>query len=178
MKYSIYILILILTGCTFNHNIPIANLEFTGIEKIPNQEFGCILHFSSDVELINNLQKYHTGIRLDCLFNNKQKIDEEDIIRNKQYELVSVGGAQIDTTVEKKLDRFNYVIDVFFYENRTSGSHTDMLNKEQIIELLNKQTTCINCVVNAVSYFTFRKPYISNTMCLPTSEILKVINDQ
>ncbi|WP_422090776.1 hypothetical protein [Tenacibaculum ovolyticum] len=180
MKYKKYIIfisiILLIFYCrhqVLNHDIPIANIEFVKIEKDNKVEGYYDLFFTSDIELIKNLEKKHTGARVDCFFKNK-KINKRYYIDYKGCLLSSVGN------LKSKTSKYNYVINTFFkregYDNISSNLYDEeKLALKRVSNLLNKEPNCISCVVTSVGYMGMPKRYISNTMYIPKENIKKIM---
>ncbi|WP_157578239.1 hypothetical protein, partial [Tenacibaculum ovolyticum] len=174
MKYKKYIIFISIISLIFycrhqviNHNIPIANIEFVKIEKNKEHENSFFLYFSSDIELIQNLDKEHIGARVDCFFKNK-KINENDYIDYKGYFLSSVG----DLKLKSKTTKYNYAIKTFFKREGYDNISSNLYDEEKLVlkgvsNLLNKEPKCISCVANSIAYMNIPKRYISNTMYIP-----------
>ena len=166
--------IFILSACS--HNIPIANIEFTKIENNPKNKNSYLLYFSSDVELIDNLLDEHTGVLLRCLFKDRI-INEDDFTKYDKYLLRSSRDMMLITEPSLSDSLYYYSIVIRFVKSDNNGS-TDFLNKKDIPEitkLLNQKPNCLSCAVSAVAYMNITKRYVSHTMCLPKSEINKVM---
>ncbi|WP_435254390.1 hypothetical protein [Tenacibaculum sp. A30] len=174
MKNILIILISILFfSC--NHDIPIANIQFIKIEKNDKYENSFFLYFKSDVELIENLQKEHLGARVDCFFKN-ERVNKRDYADYKGFILSSVG----DLELISKKDKYTYKIKTFFEQEGIEKYSNNPIKQGEIIlkklqEDIDKQTECANCAVTAVTFMNTTKRYISNTMCLPKTEIKKVL---
>ncbi len=161
--------IFILSSCS--HNIPIANIEFTKIEKDTKSDKYYNLYFSSDIELINNLQNGYAYTRMDCFLENEnfKKNDFVDF-SNIGYALTSVGNLKLVS----KNDKYKYRISVFF-DNNDTNSKKEIKVIPIIKELLKEKPDCLSCVISAVAFMSVKERYTSNTMCLPKSEINKVM---
>lgn len=169
MKNSMLILCIcgLLNGC--DHNIPIANLQFKKFEKGEDYDY---LYFSSDVELIENLHKHHVGARFRCLFTEKKTILFKDTRERNEEIYYSNGRLNLDTTTIYSDNNYHYIAKLFYVKNINFGSNSEIIEGEEVKKLL-KDLECLPCVVEAVAYMHLTKPYISNTMCIPTFQILK-----
>ena len=177
MKYKILILFcyLFLVACQ-DHNIPIANLEFDKFEKESNSKHYFYLHFYSDVELIESLHRDLLGGRIECFFIDREII-EDDFTDYKGYALCSVGDLELLT----KTPTYKYKIESFFKLKGvdTVSANPTISNRNALngaIQELKEDPNCISCVVTSVTMLNLTKRYISNTMCVPKSDLLEVID--
>jgi len=181
MKYKKHIILLLVISLVFycrhkvlNHNIPIANIEFVKIEKNDEYENSFFLYFSSDIELIENLKKEHTGgLTIKCFFLDKI-INENDFSDYKSYYLQSRWNKS--ELINKTSKEYIYKVNAVFRDNIDS-------KKEKIIKGINEfinenNTNCLSCVATSVAYMNIPKRYISNTMCISKKELKKVMKKE
>ena len=174
MKYILLVIIMLFLSCS-DHDIPIGQIEFSGFEKNVEDEHYFYLSFSSDVELIESLQKDHTGGRLNCFFVHR-KINEDYFVNYKGYTLSSLGSFELVS----KTSTYNYRVEAFFkLKGIDTVSANDYLRYQNALKgafkELKKKPNCISCVVNAFTYFHFTKTYISNTMYISKKDLLEVM---
>ena len=175
MKQILSLIILILSLSSCNHNIPTANITFTKIENINSQKMFYDLYFSSDIEIIENLKKSKLGsARFNCFFDKIQFNNQNDYNKYLGYYLRASGEIK---EISKENSMFNYVVEVTF-DKKTKDNSSYFLKKEDIsniLNLLNKGNKCLSCAITSVTVLNVTKRYVSNTMCLPKSEVNKVM---
>lgn len=162
-KVLILTLMFLISAC--NHNIPKANLEFIKIEKDNKFDNYYNLYFTSDIEIIDRLKQSELSkARFNCVFN-KNKLN---------YYLRASGDL---TFISNKNSIYNYFIKVKF-DKKTKDNSTYFFIKEDfsnILEMLNESEDCLSCTITAVTILNVTKRYVSNTMCLPKTKIIKVM---
>ena len=177
MKKILLISVILFTLLSCNHNIPIANLKFTKIEKDNKHDDYYNLYFSSDIELIENLKKSELGsARFNCFFDKIQFNNQSDYNKYLGYYLRASRDIK---EVSKKKSMYNYVVEVTF-DKKVKDNSSYFLNKKDISNILNLLNTgdkCLNCAITSVTVLSTTKRYVSNTMCLPKSEIKKVMKE-
>ncbi|GAA4113341.1 hypothetical protein GCM10022393_12280 [Aquimarina addita] len=167
MKYVLIITFsLLMFSCT--HDIPIAHLEFIKIEKNDAYENSFFITFRSDVELINNLEKEHSGLILKCFYTDK-KIDEDAFIHHKGYYLESIWGeSELISNTQKG---YVYKATTFVYDSMDPDNN----RSKDIYQFTNSNVDCMSCVASSVAYMNIPNRYISETMCIPANGIKKLV---
>ena len=173
MKYLLIgLLSLFMFSCS--HNIPIANLEFVKIEKNNKYKNSFFLYFSSDIELIGNLEKNHDAQYLECFFK-KMDINMNNFFDYKGYSLNSVMGLIL---ISKTSNKYTYKIKTSFEDKNSNLGGIE--ESERVMKGVTKFMTkdninCLSCIFTASAFMNTTSRYISNTMCLPKEEIKKVM---
>ncbi len=181
------ILLLSLTSCSSRHNIPIATLKFDKLklaEKDINNLFK--ISFSSSHNIGKAISSHQGFISYSqkefiCLFIDND-IAEKDLITYNGYLLRS---SVINPKYNPKSDlQYSYNYTAFFLKSIDgTGSrpyHADMVEDNKMLEVisqLKQPPSNLRCVVIAWPTISPIKKdlYISNTMLLPKSEILKAL---
>ncbi len=166
---NILIALISLLFFSCNHDIPIANIEFIKIEKNNKYENSFFIYFSSDVELIENLQKEHSGLTVKC-FLIDDIINKNYFSDYKGYYLQSIWDES--KLINKTSKKHFYKIKARFYSDIGNNKKVT----ERVKQTINKNDiNCLSCVATSVAYMNVSNRYISNTMCLPKKEIKKVM---
>lgn len=177
-------IIALFTFITFfrEHNIPIANLEFEKIEidSSPNLKdyHYYYVYFSSDLELIDNLQEKHIGPMLGCFFKDSNVNKKDFTDKNYKYILGAVGNIKTLSNNLSTNNTYHYkaYVELRKYDkNILSEIDIDEKDLPEILELLESQESCLSCAVTAVTMLNVVKRYVSNTMCLPKEEVEKLL---
>ncbi len=190
MKRSLIFLVIItinfsLISCFRDNNIPKANLEFIEFKK-SNIKSDVIdiyqIKFLSDLEISNSVFEHRGFPHLMCLLTNEKDFGIKDI-DNAEIRLIGYIKSKgiyknLDNAVNNKIlnktKKFEYEIEILFYNHTESDNKYSSKNDIEK-NLLN--LSCVTCKLEKRYYLNTSKPYLSNPMCIPTENIIKVIKD-
>ncbi|PKV52814.1 hypothetical protein ATE84_4941 [Aquimarina sp. MAR_2010_214] len=158
-------------SCSKDHEIPIADLEYKEFrsphKKHPRLDIYEVFFFSN-IDLDSFFIKKGGSPRLYCSLENSNNFDIKEITQNNR----NLSGSFYFLNQNKKQSgKFLFRSEVFFYDK-----DDEFLNKKRILKLLSNKS-CIPCKVEERFYLNTYKPYLSNSMCIPVKDILKVINE-
>ncbi|KOX98888.1 hypothetical protein AM274_28370 [Pseudomonas nunensis] len=171
MKILMWLLLAMMcSSCAKEHNKSSAIVEFLSVKR----EEGLPLYdisFSSNIDL-QDLYGRGEGLgqastNLNCALENDSDFSVGNTIERSAYGLIEksapghVQGA------------FNYVTRAFLSETRNKGTSRRNLSVDELNSILaNKTDIPCKVVITAYGY----KPYYSNTMHIPTADLLREIN--
>lgn len=171
MKVIILLMLAIMcSACAKDHNIPSANLSYASVVRSTSKiTYG--ISFGSDT---NILDLYGQGMRegaSSIIFNCALGADQ-DFSKGHSIQLTAIGAIDVDES-NRAAGRFNYVSNVFLYETNDRGSLARNLSIKELNSLLSdKKNIPCKVVITAYGY----KPYYSNTLNIPTADLLREIN--
>ncbi|WP_460120312.1 hypothetical protein [Pseudomonas sp. H3_G09] len=169
-KLSVGLMLIFCTSCAKDHSVPPANLNFHTLEREGHSSLYAF-YYGSDVDL---LDLFNRGKRvgaastmLKCALGEDEDFSITNRFRYSAYGLVD------EDASNKARGRFNYVTSAFLSQTQDNGSTQDNLSVPELNDLLSRKKS-IPCkvVITAYGY----KPYYSNTMNIPTADLLREIN--
>lgn len=180
----IFITSFLCTSC-MPHNKPVANIEYSGVTSIEktfssSQENGepirakeYTMLFTSDIELLELFKKDDgdnplVWARLVCALDNDVNFSVEHRMQRYIH-----GTVEPDTQKIEPVTNFKYLSKFNFFETTDNGSSESYIDKEHLNYLLSKRTL-IPCKVVMTVYLS--SPYYSNTVNIPTKNLLREIN--
>jgi len=169
-KILLLLLIITCSSCAKDHGKTAADLDFLSIERINDLNLYTI-HYSSN---INVMDLYGRGIgegvastKLLCALDNDNDFSVEHTLERSAYGLIYQDSPQ---TTGKK---FNFLTKAFLSETLNLGQSRRDLSISELNRLLsNRETIPCKVVITAYGF----KPYYSNSMLLPTADLLREIN--
>ncbi len=174
--FIIFLIILSFNSCFRDNGIPKANLEFIEFKKHYSKE-GALstykIKFLSDVAISDEVFKKADTPHLTCLLTEKKDFTIKDI-DNAQFKIL---GYFESLNIEKRIDsnkKSEYEIDIVFYDNQ-GGNIVN--SPENDLKKLFLDKSCIPCKLEQRFFMETYKFYLSNSMCIPVEDILKVINE-
>ncbi|WP_103068690.1 hypothetical protein [Aquimarina sediminis] len=162
-------------SCSKDHNIPQANLNYLKFKPIDKKHPILDIYnvnFSSDIAIDSLLKEIGGDPYLFCSLSN-ENIDFG-------IEATGINNPHLSGSFEKvksspKIEKLHYyTAEVIFYN--ADHSSEEYLSKEFLKNHISK-IECINCKVVNRFFMDTRKPYISNSMCIPVEDILKALDD-
>ncbi|MEO6678011.1 MAG: hypothetical protein ABIO21_11600 [Pseudomonas sp.] len=166
----LFLLILACASCARDHNKPSANLEFLSVERegrLPLYD----ISFSSNIDL-QDIYGRGEGLgqasnNLICALENDSDFSVGNTIERSAYGLIEKSASG------HVQGAFNYVTRAFLSETRNKGTSRRNLSVDELNSILaNKTDIPCKVVITAYGY----KPYYSNTMHIPTADLLREIN--
>ncbi|WP_238344750.1 hypothetical protein [Pseudomonas sp. SWRI81] len=169
-KLLAVLLIIFCASCAKDHSVPPANLNFLSVEKEGNSSLYAV-YYGSDVDLLNLFNRGKrvgaASTMLECALGDDQDFSITNRLRYSAYGVID------EDASNKARGRFNYVTSAFLRQTPDNGSTQDNLSVPELNALLSQRKS-VPCkvVVTAYGY----KPYYSNTMNIPTADLLREIN--
>ncbi|WP_103067981.1 hypothetical protein [Aquimarina sediminis] len=169
--YLFTFLNILVIGCSKDHEIPIANLEFkqfrVPIKKHPRLDIYEVFFYSS-IDLDSLFLKKGGSARLYCSLENSNNFDIQEITQNNRN---FSGSFYVLDQSKKQSDKFLFRSEVLFYDK-----DDEFLNNKRILELISSKS-CIPCKIEERFFLNTYKPYLSNPMCIPVKDILEVLEE-
>lgn len=162
-------------SCNKNHNIPIANITFIKLET-PKKKHPVLeqydLYFTSDIPIDSILLEKGDLPRLYCplTIEDKKDFTVDDLNENENH---FSGFFEKTDLIPQKKGTYNFVAKMRFYSKEEKDKY---LNKEQIRQLISNK----NCIIGKIEekfYMNTYMPYLSNSLCIPVNDILKVLQE-
>ncbi|UEB94166.1 hypothetical protein LIS66_17450 [Pseudomonas sp. HN2] len=159
----------ICSGCAKDHVMPAAHLKFMSVER--EQSVLYVIRYQSDVDI---LDLFGLGER-EGMISGMLKCalaDDQDFSVGKGIRFSSYGLIRSEKTKSESA-KFSYFTRAFMSETSSDQSSERHLSVAELNNLLSNKTQ-IPCkvVITAYGY----KPYYSNTMNIPTADLLREIN--
>lgn len=169
-RIVLVLLILACASCAKDHNKPSADLAFVSVERegdLPLYD----VSFSASVNL-QDLYGQGEGLgqastKLICALENDSDFSVGNIIERSAYGLIE------KSAIAHSPGAFNYVTRAFLSETRNKGTSRRNLSVSELNSMLaNKADIPCKVVITAYGY----KPYYTNTLHIPTTDLLREIN--
>ncbi len=162
-------MILCFISC-IDHKIPKANIQFEEVikNKLENIYY---LSISSDINIDSLLIEKGGKPRIICPLGEKGDFTEEDI---KDFNSFIIGMDFKKNNSSKSKYENQYITEINFIDNTKKRLSERFLNKDEIVDLI-KSIKCLSCKIEYRFFMDTRKPYLSNSMCIPVENMLKVI---
>ncbi|PKV52812.1 hypothetical protein ATE84_4939 [Aquimarina sp. MAR_2010_214] len=175
MKTINFILILLILvfsiSCRLDNNIQETKIHFLDFKKSPttNRPDLYNIYFNTNIKLdsalINSL--------IYCPLNKNINFTVENLRKSNN----AISGFILENKKVNITEKTNtYIAEVAFKTSKNQGSETNFMEVKEIKKLL-KNLTCVPCKIYKPFYLDSYKPYLSNPMCIPVKDILKVINE-
>lgn len=160
-RLLLVLMFLVCASCAISHGRPIANIEYSNVERYPNRNIYQV-SFASDVD-IEKLFKSKISQSLLCAFDQNADFSKPQDL--KEYgegwvEPIKPGGGLV------------FKADLMFYKIEHSTTYTLMANEDLKAMLARQQSIACRVRINSYSY----KVYLSEVMNIPAGDLLREVN--
>ncbi|WP_447798155.1 hypothetical protein [Pseudomonas moraviensis] len=168
-RLIICVLLIVCSGCAKDHSKPSANLSFVSVKREKTLLYD--IRYQSDVDVLNLFDKGQ-GKGMIAGFLTCALGDDHDFSIEKAMQFSAVGLIESDGEPLNG-GKFSYLTSAFLVETSSSRSSERHLSTTELNNLLSDKSQ-IPCklFVTAFGY----KTYFSNTMNIPTADLLREIN--
>jgi len=142
-----------------------AHLNYAGVQRKNPMMYTIYYTADTDILGIYNLAKGEetTHKSFECAINTASASDEGP------YRQTLVGMIERDDTYQDKL---HFKTDALYYETHDNGTSESLIENAKLVPLL-KKTSALGCTVKIKALYF--KPYKTNTMFIPTDDLLREI---
>ena len=161
------VMLLLLSGCARDHDIPPARLEYIDVSK-KNKNFYTI-KFSSDADLLSVFKPEDSpvGGLLRC------SLSSDDAANENGTERYVASGLIYAVKSQSRSDTFVYSSSVMFSESINDGRTYRPLEVRELREILNARQS-VSCIYRFTAYGF--KPYYSGLLSIPVRDILRELD--
>ncbi|MGA5482050.1 hypothetical protein [Pseudomonas siliginis] len=167
-RLIICVLLIVCSGCAKDHSKPAANLSFVSVKR---ERTLYDIRYQTDVDV---LDLFDQGQRKGMIagFLTCALGDDHDFSIEKAMQFSAVGLIESDGE-PRPGEKFSYLTSAFLVETSSNRSSQRYLSRLELNDLLsNKSQIPCKLFVTAFGY----KTYYSNTMNIPTADLLREIN--
>lgn len=168
-RFSLCAVLAFCSGCAKDHAKPPANLNYVSVERATFRLYA--IRYQSDVDVLDLFDRGE-GVGMASGTLECALADDHDFSVGKAMQFSAVGLIDSDVSQRKK-EEFSYLTSAFLVETSSDRSSQRYLSTTELNNLLsNKNQIPCKVVITAYGY----KPYYSNTMNIPTADLLREIN--
>ncbi|MFJ4605442.1 hypothetical protein [Pseudomonas atacamensis] len=168
-RFLLCALLAVCSGCAKDHAKPPANLNYVSVERESFRLYA--IRYQSDVDVLDLFNRGE-GVGMASGTLECALADDHDFSVDKAMQFSAVG--LIDSYVSKReKEKSSYLTSAFLVETSSDRSSQRHLSTTELNNLLyNKTQIPCKVVITAFGY----KTYYSNTMNIPTADLLREIN--
>lgn len=160
-KLFLCLMIVVCASCARNHGKPIANITYLGVDRYLDRNIYPV-SFSSDVDVVS-LFKSRIGLSLLCPL-------DEDKDFSIAHQMSNYGEGLIEPIITDDGPAFK--ADLMFFK-RNDSTNQKLLKSDELRSWLGqRESLACKVRINSYSY----KVYLSETMNIPTADLLREVN--